>query len=191
MISLPLLVDILVACCACEEPIHYNYSHCEFDYQHLNNAGAQAVVADGVVLKEAYGIRLLVNRSQMNCQIQSPISIFSTAAMASQCSCRDFKYSYNDNLQRIRITSVNEFDENHPAGSEVTDLFGIFLNNDYYGLYETNELVSRYGGSEDQFSLDMMLMLAPEIAGEHAFEIKVELTDGRVFQLKTASIILE
>ena len=61
LLFIPFFADMLVACCDCEEPQLFKYTHTGLVLMHLDNHGQLPVITeDDPVLKEAYGIRMLL-----------------------------------------------------------------------------------------------------------------------------------
>jgi len=214
-----IIILILFAATGCPPCPPYPYENEYFvlkdiDAKNINNAGRNPVIVDNeneIISKNAYGIRvsldlkLLSNDSIGNVSTNSSFiknfSLFSKLYAVDPPLCLPPPPILKDTIVSLKIFTVNNFDDEFMADSEVSDLFRIYdsrtrkyisieeyLENFGFGVYPVS-----YPQSDKNFGkiIDLYLMKAPEFTGEHSFIIEVLLSDGRTFSSTTSKIILE
>ncbi len=188
---LPILADVfIVSCCDCPTPEYFNYSNCSLSGENLDNAGPDAKVAMGdTILKEAYGIQLTIERSEDICHLQG-LPLFSSSAYAFKCDCEYTTYDYRDTATSIQIFTLNDFDQNHAANSDITDYFktGGFVDVSVH-LNEINQSLQHLDTAG--LDLNIFLFTAPEKPGKHQFKVEIVFANGKVLDATTSSIYLK
>ena len=193
----PIASVLFHACCPCDvETQHRNYSHKAIFLKNLDNSGEKIIESESLQLnKNAYGIRLYLTREKnvVACTKQMN-SFFIQSAYATSCKCPpEFLYFPSDSIVSIKIFTVNNFDNQHSAGSDVTDYFRVsgsfsviesYVANMYYTYADDFE----YWGQE--INLGLLLMTAPTTNNKHQFEIQVTLSDRRILKEQTLEIEL-
>lgn len=185
------LCDMLVACCDCGDPQLFKYTHTGLVLMHLDNHGRLPVITeDDPVLKEAYGIRMLLKAEAVAFQKPS-FSFFISRSYAFSCRCEaSIQYLPKDSITGFRIITMNDFDPQHPAETDISDYFRLLSGHDYSTitdfLHRKAEIFTY--DNPRQIELDAMLVHPPAQKGGYRFRVQIDLSDGRKF-IKETSII--
>ena len=194
VLMVPLMVELVVSCCNCIETTYLNYTHCGLTIKNLDNSGASPVVAQSnSISKNAYGIRLSIKRSENYCELKRSNSFFIQSVYATSCDCPpEFQYMPLDSIVSVKLTTYSDFDSEHLAGSDITDLFYVYSGNEFTEISEYLKHVETelYHFINPTFQFDILLMSPPTIGMAHEFEVLIELSDGRVFKSQTGIINL-
>lgn len=168
------------------------YTHKDFEVYNLDNRGAEAIVThETVVNKHAFGIRLVMDRDEIvSSRFKNIFPIFSTPLYASDCIPNG--YVAQDSISSIKIFTIADFDDEHAAGSDVSEYFSISSTSTFSVL---SEYVNMHGSDHlyiDQLDgkLDMLLMTPPTDSGAHQFTVEITLSDERVIEQTTNAIDL-
>lgn len=188
IIVLFLALDLLVACCChCDDDAFY-FSHCEIELFHLDHAGQTAVLAGSSVPKEAYGIRTRIAMAENECAVNHSNSFLFNAAYATSCDCV-LNHFLVDDIVSIQVFTVNDFDAEHAANTDVSDYFMVLKDYEYIDL----DMFARNGANDAAnipLIFDMFLLTPPSLNETHQFLVRVDLTDDRVLELRTDTILL-
>ena len=182
------------------------FSHKTLSLRNLDNSGREAVESDALQLnKNAFGIRLVLEREVISTSTTPPSrgkqanSVFIQSAYAFSWNCLPpFTYSANDKIESMKIFSINDFDNQRPANSDITDLFRVTRSFFTIENFVANHIRYEYpADSESDFDrwirelrIDLLLMTPPTANNKHQFEIQVALSDGRVLKQQTTEIEL-
>lgn len=186
---------MLVSCCDCDEPQFFKYTNSSLQVQNLDNRGQAPIIANGTALKKAYGIRMTVH-CETTASIQSRFS-FLNAAYAFSCRCEDpIQYLAKDSIVGLRIITLNRFDAEHEAGSDVSDHFKLNMLNTQYSFIDISQYLKQdahvfYMNGDKNIVLDALLIQYPDQSGSNHFRIEMDLSDGRNFVQETDSIDLQ
>lgn len=190
ILLIPLLAELMVACCDCEEPYSNFYSHVLLNISNLDYSGAQLVISsDGRVPAAAYGIRLQIARQQNDqplAMLSSPV--FISRAHAISCDCPPpLEILPLDSITDIRIITLEDFDDAYPAMSDVSDLFRVFQHFNYLILDQFLEQTTwtLYYDQDYLLELNCLLMQPPTRKGHHRFRVQLLLSDGRILEQET------
>ena len=101
-------------------------------------------------------------------------------------------------VDTIIITSSQDFDANHLAGSNLTDLFLAFTNSYYHtfpadgseGYNITNRFSLDYYNNPNPNKLNLILIHPPTISQTHSFQVQFVLQDGTTFTSTSAQVTL-
>ncbi|MEL6657160.1 MAG: DUF5034 domain-containing protein [Bacteroidota bacterium] len=183
VLLLPILANVIIGCCDCLETIFFNYTNCDISLQSLDNAGPEPLISvSNVVQKEAFGLRVTVDRREDLCQ-NTFAPLFISSAYAISCDCPPAQlYQPLDSIVTIEVISLTDFDPGNGNGDDITANFSIlsfteflsieeFLNSQFYDIYNLEDEI---------FSFDLMLMVPPPERGLYQFEVRLALSDGRV-----------
>ncbi len=191
---LPLLLDVLiVSCCDCEPPEDFTYSNCTLVTQNLNNSGPAPIVTNEEnVPKEAFGLKVVINRKENVCMKNTPM-LFSTSAYAVFCECfPETNFNGLDSILSLNIFTINDFDSTHLAGSNVSNYFkaykGSYINLDKYAQLLQEEF---YSLNDTIATGDILLLNVPDNEGPHQFRTEIMLSDGRTLESISPSIRLK
>lgn len=194
ILILPLLVEIVVSCCNCSDTTFINYTNCSLNVFNLDNSGPDIRISQSdTIPKNAFGLKISINRSENTCELIRNNSLFIQSANAYDCFCPpEFEYLPLDSIVSISIITKNDFDTEHLKSSDVSEYFYVFNGSGYTSLigYFDNIIAKISDYFETAYELDLLLMTPPNIGTEHQFEINVELSDGRNFNNQTRKIIL-
>lgn len=193
ILLLPLILEIVVSCCECIEPIFQNYTNKAITINNLDNSGREPIVsASTSILKTAYGIRIQLLGEKIAC-IERPISIFIQSAFATKCDCPpSYQFLPKDSITSIKILSLNDFNSNHSANSEISDYFKVYK---YYSFSTIQDYLKNTPAvlnyeSDLAIKIDLLLMTAPTIDNQHKFRVQITLSDGRILEQDTSIIEL-
>lgn len=193
LLLLLVIAETWMACCDCEAPKYYNYTHTGMVLLNLDNRGQNPVIAsDYPIPKEAYGIRIILT-TEATARQKPAFSFFIQSAYAFSCKCEaGTQYLPRDSVVNLRIFTLNDFDAEYPAGSEISDYFRI-LSSDHYttvpGYLSQSGATFTYNEPREVL-LNTMLLQPPVQKGNYRFRIEIELSDGRIFNKETDMIEL-
>lgn len=186
---LPLIVEIIVACCDCLEPAIYDYTNCSLTISNLDNSGAEPIVTNlNTILKNAYGIRVSIVREENTCEASRLNSIFIQSSYAFDCLCPpELEYLALDSITSLKIFTLNEFDESHTTDSEISDYFRVFSRDNFSLIdhYINNIGTTLYDFDNPTLEFDLLLMTPPTHGPEHKFQVTILLSDGRELSAQT------
>lgn len=183
------MFELLVACCDCYEPMYFNYTNCSMSVSNLDNTGSKPVVTQSnTISKEAYGIRVEINRNENICKVKPNHSIVFQSAYAMSCDCPpELQYLPLDSITDIKLISLNDFDSEHLANADVSNYFYISGGNQFTEIskFIENDYSVLYNFTNPGLEFDLLLMFPPTLGTEHQFTVEVELSDGRILNVQT------
>ncbi len=189
----PVIIDGMTCCdCPNSEKETANFSYCSLEVNYLDNTGEKPVLTQSTALpKEALGIRIDVERKRDMCINRR--SWFGTAAYACDCGY-DTIYFPLENIVKASIITVNDFDTQHPAGTDITEYFYTYDSRSYKPAtteFSTQLKYVNYYSGELSNEINFLLMTPPPSMTECAFKIVVELSDERILEDTTDTILLQ
>jgi len=105
--------------------------------------------------------------------------------------------SKTENLVKFSIITLNDFDDEHLANSDITDQFeylGYFLESEFADWIDSNSLTDHLSDSLDKRlnGEDMFLKLtkAPELNSEFKIKISMELSTGEIYEVESHPIFI-
>ena len=180
---------------------YWYFSHKTLFLRNLDNRGAQPVESEALQFnKNAFGIRLVLEREVVSAALprRQARSILIQPAYALSWECPpESIYFANDKVESIKIFTMNDFDNQRLANSDITDLFRVarsfstvedFVANMRYDY--ASDFTSRFERWVRELKIDILLMTPPTANNKHQFEIQVALSDGRVLKQQTTEIEL-
>jgi len=189
ILMLPLMVELMVACCNCLEPTYFDYTNCSLTINNLDNSGAEPIVSQSnIISKDAFGIRVGIKRNENICKVKTNKSLFFQSAYARYCDCPpEFQYFPLDSITSVKVITNNDFNSGHLENADVSEYFYVFRGNEFSTIeeYVENIETTLYDFGNPTLEFDLLLMTPPTINTEHQFEIIVELSDGRIFNAQT------
>lgn len=184
-----LMLEVLAACCNCDDSIHFSYSNCSMTISNLDNSGAEPVVTQSnTISKDAFGIRVEIFRNEHICKVKPNNSFIFQSAYAMSCDCPpEFLYFPVDSIIDLKITSLKDFDSEHLADADVSEYFYVRDGNNFTALakYLDWNLSVAYDYTNPSLEFDLLLMYPPTMGAEQQFAVAIELSDGRVFNAQT------
>ena len=189
------MLELLVACCYCDQTIHYSYSNCSMTVSNLDNTGSHPFVTPwNTVAKEAYGIRVEIFRNEHICKVKPNNSLVFQSAYAMSCDCPpEFVYLPIDSITDLKITSLNDFDAEHLANADVSEYFYVRNENNFIEIakYLADNGSISYDIKYPSLEFDLLLMFPPSMGTDHQFAVEVALSDGRIFNAQTEVLVLK
>lgn len=191
-----LIIDLCAGCCDCDESTELGYSQCELELGLIDNSGQEPTLsaADSIPLA-AFGIELQVTPSEQLCHRPRIPSILSQSAYATSCDCPPpVSYLPLENLSSLQVITLEDFDAEHPANSDVSDSFFDlesvtevlpgFARPDEFPRFDSNIPTDSYAWRS------LLLRNGQGQPGVHRFRVEVQLSDGRTLTAETNPIIL-
>ncbi|MES2388819.1 MAG: DUF5034 domain-containing protein [Bacteroidota bacterium] len=202
LFTLALMAEFLIACCDCGNTVYTHFTYKQFEVANLDNSGPALFVSNAdSLLKTAYGIRLLSQTEVVASAAKKNFSLFLSPALATSCECEPpFTNIPRDTVTSFSIITLSNFDNAHPAGSDITTCFKYFRNRhasySYYEIAFMKKLFNHFlnytdddGTPEDYY--DLLLMVPPAQRGRYSFNVKISLSNGKAFNLFTPEILLK
>jgi hypothetical protein len=187
----PILADLVVSCCNCLGTVIHHYTNKTIVVSNLDNSGqAPQVTSSGSVFKSAYGIRVKLIREK-TARIDKPRIVFGECAYARECFCQPpDQFLPNDSITAIRIITLNDFNSDHLASSDVSGYFKVYVP---YSFSTTDDYVKNTSASFNydtdlQINIDLLLMTPPDSVGACQFRVQIVLSDGRTLEQDTPTI---
>jgi len=193
VLSIGFALRLIVSCCECQPPVEFKYTFDCIETFHLDNSGqAPAIVDKGVIHKEAYGIQIEYSLLPLACNKPFSFSAFN-AAYAYSCRCPpDIQYLAQDTISAIRIKNLNDFDQTHPADSDISDYFKVLDYDKYITFQELIDAYeTMYEEKPEKDLIKIFLMQPPTQTGEHRFQVEFLLSNGTILTSVTTPIKLE
>ncbi len=185
---LPLLCDLLISCCKCDDSVTKHYSNDSISLINLDNTGSELIESGAEAIdKDAYGIRINLKLREIASSRLSP-GMFITSAYATSCECPPpLEYLPKDSIVSFQVFTINDFDSGHMAGADISAYLKIYFN---YNFLPIEESLSRFNSPryyEEDFNsrIDLLLMTAPTLNVLHQFKVQITLSDGRVLEQLT------
>lgn len=172
------------SCC----DINTTYNITNFYINNIDNSGPTPIVTTNDTISEnAYGIRVSLSTTYtQNTCVQPFVFVSNSYALA----CKQ-DYLLSNKIELFKIFTLNDYDLQHPAGSEVTDLFN-GLSNEYGPFininYKINELNSSLSSLPEYF--DIFLITPPTEGQIHVFRVEMQLYSSLSQTLSTNYITL-
>ena len=196
----PIASVIFHSCWSCDPQISVIYSHKTLLVKNLDNSKEKPIETEALQInKNAYGIRLYLEREKFVVACAKPANSFfiqSAYAAVDPPDCPDYNFSANDTIISIKISTLNNFDNQHLENSDVTDYFKVagsfstiesYVANMHYTFEDYVEFEKSWG---KEVVIDFLLMSAPTANNKQQFEVQVALSDGRILKQKTPEIEL-
>jgi uncharacterized protein DUF5034 len=189
----PFIADLAISCCNCLDTLTHNYSNRTLKVTSLDNSGQDPKeISAGSVFKTAYGIRVQLFREKV-VHIKKPAIVFGQSAWAFDCRCPPTdEFLPKDSVIDIRVLTLYNFNNDHPANSDVSAYFKVYAPYNFETLDAYRKYIGGafYGESDLQLSFNMLLMTPPASGGAHQFRVQLILSDGRILEQDTPTIDL-
>jgi len=186
------IAELVVSCCDCQEVKDVDFKRCEITVanQEYREFRWRPLINDSAAAGN-YGLDVVFDRRQNTCQ-NNLNNLFIGSARA--CSCDDPRSFALDSYESIEIVTVNDFDDNHPAGSVVSSQFTVLEHSgeeislaDY--VIKNNETEEYYLFHTSEF-ITLKLNNAPDTTLDSRFKVVATMVDGRVLEALAESVIL-
>ncbi|MBT0607463.1 hypothetical protein [Aequorivita echinoideorum] len=119
---------------------------------------------------------------------------FSLISSAYACSCKQDGYAGSkfEKLSNLTVTTLNDFDEDHLAGSVINDLIVVKSSfRDANGEYLQDFLENYAESNISDPYLNLKVDRKPILDENFKVRVKVELSTGEVYEEVTSNIILQ
>ena len=194
------MVALFTSCPSCDVTTsnRIKYSHKTLILKNLDNSGEQAIESEALELnKNSYGIRLyLIRERNAIVRVRQSYSLFfhSTYAFTPRTCLPAYIFSPTDSIISIKVFTLNNFDNQHPENSDITNYFKVAQSYSDVKEHVANMRFTYEYDFETQFEkelkIDLMLMATTTTNNPHHFKIQVALSDGRIFEQQTSEIKL-
>jgi hypothetical protein len=176
------IASIASECCNCPEIRYYEYSFTLFAINNVDNSGENPVdVVDQPVNRNAYGIQLRFACQEKEIVSCLPAVSFIQSAQAVCCFCDDHHYTAKDSVVALKIFTGNDFDDSHPANTDISACFSVYSYDKYVPVNSYPFDSIHPCGYNDNIWITCLLMTPPIAPGEYSFRVEVLLSDGREF----------
>ena len=186
---MPLMAEVLFACCDCDEAPPYRYKFNQMFVYNLDNSGKNAVETSVAETgKASYGIRIRFT-TLMAAVPAINNSLFLSSSQANDCCPPPF--SPYEHIESLKIIAMYDFNENHKSGSDVTEYFAVFYSNRYYANSSIleSELFGNALDEQKNILIDLLLMTKPSTV-KHQFRVEIKFAGGRELEKTTPLINL-
>lgn len=179
----------LISCgCDCNDGPEENVFICSLELSNLDNSGFSATVGGDTIVKEAFGIGLdVILDLNQTCSKQTPLL---TGAYASDCSCLPATTFIRNRVTQLNIFTLDDFDAQHLAGSDVTSYFYEFFSGNYHPAADALDM-STAEFETRLIQRDLLLMEPPATAGNFSFEVQLVLSNGDTLSQTTQNVYLQ
>ncbi len=177
------MVEIIQSCCKCsDDQEEINYSLCEVEVENIDNSGFEVNIdPSDPIPKEAYGIRISTNYKEGVCKKDEGFNVLLNSAHAFSCYCPpELVYNPTDSITSIEILADQQFDNSHPAMSDISDYFKVFEEDDYLDIqnYSSALYPQQPYSFHDSDTLDVLLLTPPVNPGTYQFEVHLNFESG-------------
>lgn len=155
------LISAAMTCGCGADDYDVEYTLVDLKLTNLDNSGENIVESEESIKKEAFAIGL-------NYGVKDTYQGIDKIRYLDGYHKDDFKLNAESNP---KVYCLVNFDEGHPAGSDVSEYFKITTNN------------------TGKYNMLLLLMKAPS-AGEYAFRVEFQRLDDRVVSRETVSVTL-
>jgi hypothetical protein len=191
LLLFPFMVDLAISCCNCLDTLTHHYTNKTIVVSALDNSGQKPQeISAGSVFKTAFGIRIQLIREKTAC-INKPPIVFGQATYAYHCKCPPTdEFLPDDSITTIKVLTLSNFNNDHPANSDVSFYFKVFRSDYFYTIDDYLKYIGAtfYNETELQFDFNMLLMTPPASGGAHQFRVQFILSDGRILEHDTPTI---
>jgi len=184
------LLAIFQGCCP---EMEREFRWFDFEIQILDNSGEIPIITEETNLnKNALGMRILLE-PLMGYNVNTVSSRkFKIISECYAISCENYKFIKLHKLIAIQVITVNDYSENYPANSDITELFKAREINKTKSDYTSiDNIISIINNKNDATgSFDLFLIDKNANSGEHIFEIRLKFSDDIEMVKQTATLNL-
>ena len=193
------IANLLFYSCRCDVEQHKKYSHKALFLKNLDNSGEKAIVSESLQHnKNAYGIRLnfQIEEKLATVRVKQINSFFIQSAYATSVESCPYVYQSVESIVSIKVFTLHNFDNLHTENTDITEYFKVAQTyssvEDYLSNRDFQKAIRDYGSfiNLGKFEIDLMLMTPPTTNNRQQFKVRVELSDGRIFEEQTTEIEL-
>lgn len=172
---------------------------CSFDISFLDNTFASLQLSENdTVAAKAFGMRLGLNYVYEGniCKINplETFSFFSSCYAGGSVKATKIYVPVNA-IDTVYILADNDFDADHPAGSNITEFFSVFRKYQFSDVDQYLRGKRRLEFQQEytfpmREEADVLLMKIPELPGDFQFIIRFVMANGEVMERTTPLIHL-
>ena len=186
------LLAIFQSCCVNEFKFRWD----DFDIDILDNSGKIPIITEETNLnKNALGFRISMKILPEGMPMPSIVSFpkikFISECYATSCDNKWIKQHY---LIEIQVITLNDYSDNYPANSDITELFKARKSDetksDYTSLDNIISIINEQDDTYGGWKFDLFLMDKDAHSGEHIFEIRLKFSDDIEMIKQTATLNL-
>ena len=169
--------------------IELRISDATYWYDSLPKRWEFTPIKNGTVLYKNYAINVFPFESGFFSKNNNGLSLLNKSFA---CSPSELPHT-DEILQNIKITCNKDFDGMHPAGSDLNQLFDIFVLDDWDYKFEKKSNISDYLLSKPKFrKLILILNSPPAYSIDYEFKVEffVDGIDKDYYELSTEKIII-
>lgn len=183
----------------CGGPFNNRYKTTGFEWSHyrvtnsedaISGLDLQTIVNDSVVYNQ-YAISIFFNQEYYRAQ---NVNVEKIGGMNRVYACSPAEPITDEKLEDILITSEIDFNAEHPAGTNLSDLFDVVVTAYGYSDYDRKYSIGEYLASKPPVPIKLTLILkeAPQTIGEFAFFVQLYLEgiDFAYFGFTTSEIVI-
>lgn len=190
---LSLMVQLITACvdCKCGPYRTILFTNKGLSIKNLDsNLPQPAVTSAGIIPSAKYGIQ--VQHLTEEVALRKPQIYWGLIQSAYACSCPGDYLKSKEEIVSVKIISNNDFDTNHPKGSDLSSIFMVkrYYNDELSPINDYLKTLKLEYQSNYPFQKGIFLQVAPTIAKKHKFKIAITLTDGRILEAETTEVEL-
>lgn len=184
ILSIIFIARLVASCCSCGELTEFFYLYKEVSIQNLDNSGEKAVIGSSEAIpKEAFGLSATISLQRVTDHL-TPREISFAKANATSCICLEETFVPSKKIVSIKIFSVNPFQSDIPANSDVSSRFVVDTSDEFTSIENyLKQLNNRYDYYlPDKVNFDLLLLQTPPQTGEFSFRIEITFSDDSVLE---------
>lgn len=178
--------------CSCEEFQYFDVEGILLTQYPLDPSGEKTLNANDTLQFEELGHTILKYEASFHASALPGFDwSFSLMNTANACSCAGgSKGSKKEKLISLSIITLHDFDADHPAGSEINDLFD--YNEVDFGARSFEGFVEEAKGKLlDTHFFNLQLKKAPAMDTDFQLKASVKLSTGEIYQAESLPLFIK
>jgi len=175
------IASVFQSCCVED----YKFRWVDFNINVIDNSDEIPIITEEINLnKNALGFRIIMQDTVYWDDCCHNFSLINKC-YATSCDRKDIPLH---NLTEIQVITINDYSEDYPASSNITELFKARESQNTKSDYISIEKIISVINNHDNYTFanfDLYLMDTNCISGEHIFEIILNFSDGVVITKQT------
>lgn len=188
------LTRLVTSCCRCNEPGKMHYYFDTVSVHNLDNSGEIVRISTSErILKEAFGLEVDLTIKKESKHFR-PRSIDFSAANATYCECLYEQYLPKDTISSLSIFTLNTFDGNKIAGSDISSYFKVVMPNGFISIDQYLKLPETIYGNwlPEKEQITLYLLQPPtNLEEKHSFKVEIGFSNGELVSLTSNPVYLE
>jgi hypothetical protein len=190
LLTLFIVGFIIESCIKCEKVFSFEYSLSSFELHPMDSEVIMWITDDLLVFRKDFGVEIEFKADinlLANCQHFSSFFIQSAYAW----SCAHDTYYPKDYIVSVQVFSNKDFDETHPAGSNVVEFFQIrgWGGGGFHSFEEFLKYPAPEFSNMSSFRFTCLTTATALEAGEYEFNFVVTLSDERVLEQSIKAVL--